>query len=271
MQAVEPTDDTFVRQQAPTFDYGGAGALAVSGQSAVNAFGVQNGRFDTAMKFNTAGTVQTFNSAFGVGGWTISSVEVSLHEVPSPNNPVFNIGVGTFEIHWLSADNWTEGNGTPGFLEIGTGDQLTWNYLQTLLASATENSLGSFSNTLTDVTHVYALMPDPVFIADIAAGGSVTLHLVPVSATLGFTFHSKDYFIPQYHPRLTITAVPTGAQSADLDGDGDVDLADYNILRNCLAGPAADVPSGCAATDLNNDGHVDLLDFAQFADSFTGP
>ena len=57
-------------------------------------------------------------------------------------------------------------------------------------------------------------------------------------------------------------------QPGDLDHDGDVDLVDYAILADCLAGPNVPTPpAGCSAAqfadaDLDVDNDVDLMDFA---------
>ncbi|UCG16011.1 MAG: hypothetical protein JSV19_12030 [Phycisphaerales bacterium] len=56
----------------------------------------------------------------------------------------------------------------------------------------------------------------------------------------------------------------------DLDGDGDVDLGDYTLFADCMAGPNVGVvPPGCADAqfhnaDLDGDEDVDLGDFASF-------
>jgi len=48
-----PDADSFVRAAAPTLNYGGAGALSVSGSNSVNGSGVTNGTFDGFIRFNT--------------------------------------------------------------------------------------------------------------------------------------------------------------------------------------------------------------------------
>jgi hypothetical protein len=50
----------------------------------------------------------------------------------------------------------------------------------------------------------------------------------------------------------------------DLDGDGDVTLADLGLWLDCLKGPGQPVPSGGLAADIDGDADVDLLDFALF-------
>ena len=66
----------------------------------------------------------------------------------------------------------------------------------------------------------------------------------------------------------------------DFSGDGHVDLVDYGVLNDCLAGsdatPAPTMPGvdalGCVdAFDTDGDGDVDLADFADLQDAFTGP
>ena len=62
-----------------------------------------------------------------------------------------------------------------------------------------------------------------------------------------------------------------GAASRDLDGDGDVDLVDFGVLRSCWGGPDMPPSPGCAATaDFDFDGDVDLKDFCALQTDFTG-
>ncbi len=53
--------------------------------------------------------------------------------------------------------------------------------------------------------------------------------------------------------------------SADLDGDGDVDLPDFGQFQFCFTGPGGGpVGPACECVDLDGDGDVDLDDFALF-------
>jgi hypothetical protein len=54
------------------------------------------------------------------------------------------------------------------------------------------------------------------------------------------------------------------AAPGDLDGDGDVDLEDAQVLVGCLTGPEAAPGLNCGAADLDGDIDVDLADFGQF-------
>jgi polyhydroxybutyrate depolymerase len=69
------------------------------------------------------------------------------------------------------------------------------------------------------------------------------------------------------HPQLT----------GELDGDGDVDLADFAVFAACFTGEGITVPpAGCTTqqfhrADTQGDNDVDLADFTEFQAAFTGP
>jgi len=54
----------------------------------------------------------------------------------------------------------------------------------------------------------------------------------------------------------------------DINGDGQVDLADYAELESCLTGPGGGITQTCPAADLDFDDDVDLADFGKFQHSF---
>ena len=68
------------------------------------------------------------------------------------------------------------------------------------------------------------------------------------------------------------TAVPTFAEreAGDFDGDGYVNLGDFLIIHDCLAGPDVAVEPPCTSCDLDTDSNVDLLDLGVFQGLFTG-
>ncbi len=86
---------------APAANYGSAGALSVSGLFATNSFsGITNGIADTFIRFNTAGIVTNFNALFGTNNWAITGAKLQVTEVGSPNNNIFDQGVGAFQVYW---------------------------------------------------------------------------------------------------------------------------------------------------------------------------
>jgi len=262
---IPATEDAFVREQDPTLNYGASGALNVSGPNALNSLGQPTGRMDCVIKFNASAAVSAFDTAFGAGFWKTTSSSLALNEVGFPNNSMFNMGLGDFEVRWLSDDNWIQGTGRPVFPVVGTGQEMTWNLLQSMLSSATESSLGQFSNTQTSAPLTFNLTTSSQFAADITSGGSVTLHLAPVTDGIGFTFNSSNYIIPSNAPQLTVRA---RSVRGDLNCDDLINLDDVAPFVTALLDPtayAAQFP-GCniLRADMNADGSTNGLDIPGF-------
>ena len=84
----------------------------------------------------------------------------------------------------------------------------------------------------------------------------------------------QDYETGQQQCYLEDITVP--GPGGDLDGDGDVDLADFATFALCYAGAGVTAPPpGCApawfdAADLDQDHDTDLADFATFAMNYGG-
>lgn len=56
--------------------------------------------------------------------------------------------------------------------------------------------------------------------------------------------------------------------SADFNGDGQIDLEDLVAFMECGSGPAVALRSGCEGKDLDRDGDVDQSDFGIFQQFF---
>jgi hypothetical protein len=67
--------------------------------------------------------------------------------------------------------------------------------------------------------------------------------------------------------RLDLRDTPA---TADLNGDGHTDLADYQAMRPSLLGPGIVPVTSCNPADLNGDGYVDMRDFAILQATFDG-
>ena len=66
-------------------------------------------------------------------------------------------------------------------------------------------------------------------------------------------------------------SMPALAVPGDMDGDGEVDLKDYELLRPCLTSPGASgVGPNCSAGRFDGDLDIDLKDIAGFQLGFTG-
>jgi len=62
-----------------------------------------------------------------------------------------------------------------------------------------------------------------------------------------------------------------GCDFGDLDGDDDVDLADFSILQVCFTGAGGEASHECLRADIDGCGDLDLEDFAYFHDVLEGP
>lgn len=188
-----PVADTFVRSAAPTQNFGSMGALSVSGTIATNAAGVQQGAFDSFLRFDISTAATTFNTSFGVGNWTITSANLKLTEVGAPANSIFNRGVGSFEVQWIANDSWSESGivwtNTPGVLSAG------------------QASLGTFSNAGADGLRTFSLGLPSSVLNDLLAGGLVGLYMTATSnSTVGFTFNSRNFGTSSAWRSLELTA-----------------------------------------------------------------
>ena len=86
-----------------------------------------------------------------------------------------------------------------------------------------------------------------------------------------------------YHAEITITAagavntpkvVPVTVRvqtvGPDLDGDGDVDQADFGQFQRCLSGSGVPATFGCEDAAFDGDGDVDQDDFGIFQACISG-
>jgi len=201
--SVTPSADAFVRSLAPGNNYGAAGALSVSGSEAVNGSGQTNGLFDTLIRFPMSNVVAAAAAAFGTSGWVVAGATLTLNEVAAPNNPIFDRGVGAFEIRWIASDTWVEGTGKP---TTPTMDGVAYQDLSSVLNAASDASLGSFTNSGMDGPVSFTLPLAGGLVSNVLAGADVNLYLTAASDSVGFTFNSKDFTGTNAWPVLTITA-----------------------------------------------------------------
>jgi hypothetical protein len=200
---IAPDGDAFVRAAAPASNYGGAGALSVSGSTATNGSGVQMDLADSLLRFPMSNVVATLDSAFGGHDWIVTSAQLLVTETAAPDNPIFNRGVGAFEIRWIATDNWAEGTGRP---MSPTDDGVAWQDLPQILNPNTDVSLGVFTNNGTDGRESFSLELSNRFVTDLRAGGELGLYLTAQSPGIGFTFNSRSFGNTAAQPAFVITA-----------------------------------------------------------------
>jgi hypothetical protein len=235
--------DAFVRQNAPTQNFGRAGALAVSGTSAMNASGTMNGRFDTVIRFNTTTAVAHFNTTWGANNWVVLEVRLRLTEVGAPSNSLFNRGVGEFSVHSIHTDPWIEGTGAPN---NPSANGITFSRLQTLLENGSELPLGTFMNSGQNGTTQFPLELSASFVEEIQAGGDINLYLSAVSPGIGFTFHARDFGTATARPHLVILAGPTPQVASIVS----IEFMGENLVLTATGGVPGEECRLKSATDL---------------------
>ena len=254
---VIPTADTFAREAEPANNYGLAGSLAVSGRNAYSYTSPtqQMGRFDSFLCFPAAALVQALDANFGSHYWSVTKVTLNLTEVTQPNNPIFNLGPGTFEVMWIANDSWLEGTGTPN---APTADGLRFQDVAAVIDPLTDASLGIFNNvgggTGTPAVTCILQLP-PAFIADLRAGGEITLHLAPADENIGFTFNSRNISGGRPKPNLAVTA---NLLAGDTNLDCSVNILDLIFIRQRLNQDVSTADNRQA--DVNADGRINILD-----------
>jgi hypothetical protein len=89
---------------------------------------------------------------------------------------------------------------------------------------------------------------------------------VPASTNSDGNIDANEYI------EVNLCAVTVDHAPADLNKDCAIDLADLDVFTTCLAGPGAGFAPTCPAdtdADLDNDGDSDLADYAQFQQAYT--
>jgi hypothetical protein len=147
----------------------------------------------------------SFDSALGVGQWSVQSVSLQLTSA-SPNNPIFNANaVGQFAVSWMQNDSWVEGTGSPGGPPVSDG--VTFSTLPTFL-SAGDQSLGTFASAGTNSgNNAYSLGLGSGLVSDIAGGGVASLRILAADNAASYLFNSKNFGTASSRPLLTVVAV----------------------------------------------------------------
>jgi hypothetical protein len=91
-------------------------------------------------------------------------------------------------------------------------------------------------------------------------------HYDLVVAVAGKLADGNGLFTAEEHFYLQVT---TSNLRGDFDGDGDVDIDDYDLFITCFAGPGGRIETGCELCDLDGDGDVDCSDWELFGQLWT--
>ena len=120
---------------------------------------------------------------------------------------------------------------------------------------ATGNRVGS---ALVTAVGDLAVEINPFFVGQLHEAGASHLGLVGLSATSnGPCFYATEASFAPYPPTLEIAYRTPPPVAGDCDGDGDVDLDDFVIVKQHYGQTGVTPSQG----DLDGDGDVDLDDF----------
>ncbi len=134
----------------------------------------------------------------------MTGATLTVTEVGAPNNAIFNRGIGAFEVRLIGCDTWVEGSGTPN---VPTMDGVAYEDLGLVLNPAVDVSMGQFTNSGVNGAESFPLALAGTVVSNIAAGGDLNLYLTAASASVGFTFNSRNFGTSSAWPSLQVTAV----------------------------------------------------------------
>jgi hypothetical protein len=87
----------------------------------------------------------------------------------------------------------------------------------------------------------------------------------------GYVTQDVPIFVANLPQALTITLQRTAPPPfGDADCDGDVDLADAELMLPCISGAEVSYGENCKGFNADDDDDVDLADVASFQAAFTG-
>lgn len=203
-----PVEDTFALGDNAGATFGLAGAIHVAGANAVNGGDAPRSESDGWMKFDARRALTQFDILFGVGNWTVQSIALHADEVRGPNASSYHFarGVGRFEVVWVTDDDWSAGEGRPLEPGTATGNQIGFEFGRSLLNGELDQSLGIFTNLDEDGFVALDLRVGPGIVDDLMPGDFITLYLIAVDATTGYTFHSVNRLFEDERPFLEVTA-----------------------------------------------------------------
>jgi hypothetical protein len=159
---------------------------------------------------------------------------------------------------WSAYVGNEESNGWAGWFDAPVSSQV-----------ATGGGSGFLEATI-NLAEKFGSLPETVYAAatpyDTADGGALQHELqVPASVNGNGDVEAAEYAM------IDLCAVSVEHEPADLDKNCVIDLADYAVLANCLAGPGQGIAPECATgsdPDLDDDGDADLADHAAWLDLY---
>jgi hypothetical protein len=171
---------------------GGAGS--VQGNQSITNSGGNAAAANEALSFNVGSLVNSLNTQYGAGDWTVSNVSLAFaSSYSAQNNSRFGVGSGTFDIFWVANNNWAQSAGTPtnrgtNPIYASSAAQLaTWSGNQALLGSETFTVPGGGSGyvNLSYSLAQSASLANEITSASTSGNEAVSLYLMATNPTLG--------------------------------------------------------------------------------------
>jgi hypothetical protein len=212
---LNPTMDAFVTPGASGSlahsNYGGAGALGIS------APGLPQGEFQSILQFDLSGAKSFFDRVYGVGQWSLQSVNLQL-TATTPNNAMFNANsAGQFAISLMQNNGWTEGTGNPS---APGSSGITFDTLSNFVSVA-DVSLGTFGfgggnsgNSIFSLNLASDLSDDAV------SGAFLNLRMYAADSAISYLTDSRSFGTAGFRPLLTLTVPEPGGFTLTLMGIG---------------------------------------------------
>jgi len=187
--ATPNSGDAYLRAAAAASNFGSSGALVVSGSGVANT----NGPFASLLKFDLATAKTTFDAAYGVGGWTLDSLQLQL-TAAAPLNGTFNANAaGLVLIEWLADDTWLE-------------NAITWNGMAAVVGAGNE-SLGSVSYNGANSGTVLATLTASTGLAnDLQNGTTASFRLAAGNADVSMVVNARNFGTALNRPALILSA-----------------------------------------------------------------
>ncbi len=180
-------------------NFGAAGSLAIA------ASGLPEGEFQSVLKFDLSGAVNSFNTQFGAGQWTVESVILDLTASPH-NNQIFNaVAPGSFGISLMQNNSWTEGTGTGG---LPGSSGVSFASLQGMfINNSVDQALGTFSfGGNTSGQNSYGLAMASGLTSDVMGGNAISLRLFAADSAISYLMTSRQGAAGS-QPELVVDAV----------------------------------------------------------------
>ena len=237
---------------------GGATGLSLMSTDFLNAFNNNTGgvvNFDTITNTIDQANFKQFDAAFG----TDLSFTLSVNRINAPGDNTSGLNTNNNNTV-LSGANYLGISGTASPFTIAFSRPLSEFGISALSRSAQRTGVMTINYT-DATTYVFpsqvigATNDDTFFGLKAPAGKKIA----------SFTWASSP--VTDFVRWDDMAFVVANFQPGDVDGDLDVDLTDYNIIKSNLGNTGATLATG----DLNGDGSVDLKDFEQWKKFYPHP